>query len=116
MLIHRQSEQAWCISKANVFIKPLEAALVAADLVVETDGSQVTVPGVVGAEMGVWVAVILAVEVAIISPPTFLSAKRKKKEKKKQGFPFRKKNKQTEWELTGRKCNSRNHMDPTKLR
>lgn len=68
---------------------PLWTALVAADLVVETDGSQVTVPGAVGAEMGVWIAVILAVEVAMISPPPPPSCQ--PKNKKKKGFPYRKK-------------------------
>ena len=57
---------------------PLGAALVAADLVVEIDRSQVTVPGAGSAEMGEWVAVILAVELAMISPP-LSSAKKNKK-------------------------------------
>lgn len=67
-----------------MFSTPLVwVAVVAADLVVETIDSQVTEAGGIGAEMVVWVAIILAVDIALISP-IFVSIK------KREGFFYKK--------------------------
>lgn len=64
-------------------IQPLVGvAYVAADLVVESDGGQVSVAGIKGTEMPV---AILAVEVAMIFPLS-----RQQKTEKKRIFPFQK--------------------------